>query len=73
MWENGRIGNYIYCLMRFNEPSHYGINNGKISKLFIRRLNKWGHQIVNYDRGWDKKPRSKAVKAVYDELIAKWN
>ena len=40
-------------MLAFDEPSMWGIDKGKISKLFIRKN---GKVVCNYDRGWDVKP-----------------
>ena len=29
--------------------------------------------LVNYDRGWDTRPKSKAAKAIYKEILAMYN
>ena len=41
-------------ILQFDEPSKYGINGGRISKLCI--TNKKGDWLANYDRGWDVEP-----------------
>ena len=61
MWHEGSIliptaeGNKIakYQVKAFDKGSEYGINGGKISKLWIRLD---GKIIASYDRGWDIKP-----------------
>lgn len=54
MWRQGniKIGNNIiqYFIKQYEEGSQYGINNGRISKLTLKRD---GETIANYDRGWD--------------------
>lgn len=56
----------------FEEPSDFGINKGKISKLRI--VNKANDQKINYDRGWDiKPPKSGNIKKVYDDFIKQYN
>lgn len=42
-----------YWVKYYDEPSAYGINGGKISKL---RIEKDGVATCNYDRGWDIEP-----------------
>lgn len=44
----------------YNEPSTYGVNNGRVSKLAIGKTEKWNPQenffdqmCYNYDRGLD--------------------
>jgi hypothetical protein len=58
LWTDGRIitmPGYTFDAMVFNEPSGYGIDEGKISKLQVR---KDGHLVINYDRGWDIYPQT---------------
>lgn len=62
MWQEGTIGipvkkeaekEYIavhYTLKVYDEPSKFGINHGKISKLQLKQN---GKIVANYDRGWD--------------------
>lgn len=71
MWEQGTLNvenqAISYSAKIFEEPSRYGINQGKISKLTLRNDNKI---IANYDRGWDIAPTNrlarKALKMILD-------
>jgi len=63
-WVSGKIGKYTFEAKLFDEGSTYGIKNGRVSKLSIYdnavRLEKqdfFAACIVNYDRGWDIKPK----------------
>ena len=54
---NGR--HFSFYVKWFEVPSKYGINNGKVSKLFIEELNyneetkQWSKTLlIQYDRGW---------------------
>ena len=49
-----------FTIKKFDEGSKYGINGGKISKLFIQESNK--NILACYDRGWDIKPTQKQKK-----------
>lgn len=51
----------------FLEGSEYGIDNGPISKLSIKDIAK-NELIINYDRGWDKKP-DEQNEFLYKETI----
>lgn len=62
--------NYEIQMVRFDEPSQYGIRSGKISKLWIADDRK---EIVNYDRGWDQRPATATAKAIVNAIIAKFN
>lgn len=62
MWHEGTIGIPVgkdgmkvahYWVKAFDEPSHWGINGGRISKLMIKID---GEVVANYDRGWDIEP-----------------
>lgn len=62
-WVSGTVGDYTFEAKLFDDPSTYGINNGRVSKLSIysekKRIetgNFFAACIVNYDRGWDIKP-----------------
>lgn len=59
MWEAVKIsglinGDITVEFKHFEQPSEYGINGGKISKLTMKRAGKGAPYIIaNYDRGWD--------------------
>lgn len=74
-WVEGKVKNYNFKAYLFDDPSSYGIENGRISKLSIyddkkRRLGGdfINTCIVHFDRGWDKKPRTKEDKAVFQKV-----
>ena len=74
MWSKGIIeiaGTKIqYWVKHFEEGSDFGINSGKISKLECRIDNK---TVINYDRGWDRKPKTKIARQAYDILVKRYN
>ena len=82
MWQEGTIGipvkkeaekEYIavhYALKVYDEPSEFGINNGKISKL---QLTQNGEIIANYDRGWDIHPTTKEAELALCILLNRHN
>lgn len=66
MWQEGSFViddiRFIYSAKVFELGSEFGIHNGRISKLAIWKVNPNGatpydNLIINYDRGWDLKPR----------------
>lgn len=57
-------------ILQFHEPSKYGINGGRISKLCI--TNKKGDWLANYDRGWDVEP-TEEIKEFYHEILEQFN
>ena len=78
MWSSGTIwteskAGYDYWVKHFEEGSEFGIEQGRISKLTIRRHGDTKN-IANYDRGWDiEVPDDKQIKEVYAVLIKKYN
>ena len=51
----------------FEQPSPFGIDGGRISKLFIQDKSN-GKFVCSYDRTWNVKPTSD-VKAFYEEIL----
>ena len=58
-------------LVRFEEPSNYGILQGRISKLWMNNVE--CSEFINYDRSWDMHPVSIEAKAVLAAIIKKFN
>ena len=62
---------YKIQMVRFDEPSQYGIRQGCISKLWIAET---GHEpVINFDRGWDVRPKTAEAKALLAAIIKKFN
>lgn len=82
MWLEGTIGipankatekEYIavhYSIKVYDEPSKFGINHGKISKLELKQD---GKIIANYDRGWDIRPTTKEAEIALCILLDQHN
>ena len=80
MWSEGVIGiptdkdgEYIsikYWVKHFDEPSKFGIDNGRISKLMLKID---GKPAASYDRGWDICPESYAAEAALAILLKEFN
>lgn len=69
---NGKT--YQFEIKHFDEPSDYGIDGGRISKLWIApKPGDFRDTIVNYDRGWDVRPKNADAKAVYKAILDKFN
>nr|DAS04075.1 MAG TPA: hypothetical protein [Caudoviricetes sp.] len=70
MWEHGSLKvenqNVSYSMKVFEEPSKYGINGGRISKLTLK-ANK--RVIANYDRGWDIMPTGKLANEALEMIL----
>lgn len=67
-WVKGTIGTYTFEAVVFDEGSSYGIDEGRVSKLWV-----WGdegrrNEIFAYDRGWDRKPKD-AHKVLFQALL----
>ena len=75
MRTQGTTYDFKWCIKHYGEGSKYGINGGRISKLWIQRESN-GEIIANYDRGWDVQP-TEATAAdgmeVYKMLLEKFN
>jgi len=74
MWNQGNIkvgGSTInYWVKSFEEGSQFGIENGRISKLMLKRD---GKVIANYDRCWDTMPIDSEAEAALALLMTKYN
>ena len=68
-WKTWKEDGCDIAMLSFKEPSEYGIDEGRISKLWIRKN---GEILCNYDRGWDVQP-SDDIKKLYDKIIKKYN
>lgn len=68
-WVSGRIGNCKFEAKIFDEGSEFGIDGGRISKLWIGRGNK---TICNYDRGWDIRPIGQD-KLILNKILREFN
>ena len=65
-WIDGNLRNnpdMKINLKIFSEPSKYGIDEGRISKLWIKD-NNTKQTLVNYDRGWDVVPTGEVIGIV---------
>jgi len=63
-WFVGTIGDCSFEVKVTEEDSQWGINNGRIIKLFILAPN--GDEMVSYERGWDIYPENNPE---YETLI----
>ena len=66
MWKFGRINGYDYEAKVYDLGSEYGINGGRISKLFVK---KDGRIVMNYDRGWDIRPTTREAREVLEQIL----
>jgi hypothetical protein len=74
MWEKGTLeieGKTVkYELKHYDEPSEYGIECGRISKMELRMGSK---TTLRYDRGWDIEPEDETSQLAYAILIHQYN
>ena len=70
MWQEGSLKVYNsifhYWMKVYEEPSMFGIDGGKVSKLMLKRD---GKVICNYDRGWDIKPADPDTQLALEILL----
>jgi hypothetical protein len=66
-WVHGVVNNhYDFEAKVFNRGSVFGIDGGRISKLFIKRKrDTWDNCFVSYDRGWDIEPATEEHQMVF--------
>lgn len=74
MWEHAylEVGKQMveFWVKHYEEGSEFGINGGKISKLTVKHKNEI---VLNYDRGWDVRPKDVISKEAYKILLKKYN
>lgn len=70
MWQSFFYKGYYVEIKHYEESSEFGINGGRISKLYISSNKK---AVCNYDRGWDIRPETDDAQAVYEEILKKYN
>lgn len=79
MWHKGVIGITLedgssvrvrYEVKSYDEGSVYGINEGRISKLWLQID---GVCVTNYDRGWDIEPTCEAAEKALCILLKEYN
>jgi hypothetical protein len=69
-WLEGTVNcypEYTFQAKVYDAGSVHGIEQGRISKLQVRR----GDRVVmNYERGWDQEPASRRDRKVLEEILA---
>lgn len=80
MWSEGVIGvpeqiegkptAVHYWVKHYKNPSKFGINNGRISKLILKIDDTI---VANYDRGWDIRPTCEAAEAALAILLFEYD
>ena len=74
MWSEGSIKGrnsiFHYWVKHYDEPSEYGINEGRVSKLTLKRN---GKIVYNYDRGLDVEAVDEETKLALAILLKEYN
>ena len=69
-WVDGTIESFRFQAKVFDEGSKYGIDGGRVSKLFVWDASiGFGSCIVCYDRGWDVRPKGNEQQELLRALI----
>jgi hypothetical protein len=78
-WMEGFIGKYTFQAKVYDEPSTFGINDGRVSKLMVwdevvrqKESNIFTASIINYDRGWDIEPKTDEAKGILETILKLW-
>lgn len=71
-WYIGTIGGYPFQVKVTENDSPFGIDNGRIIKLFVTDKpvddNHGGKEIIAYERGWSIYPEQKEHEEIIDAL-----
>lgn len=62
------LSGYSFSAKVYDTPSKYGINEGRISKLYVRDVSTIT-EVIGYDRGWYCEPQYPQEKAVLEALL----
>ena len=68
MWRHGFINGFEYEVKVYDTGSQYGINEGRISKLWLSGP----EGRANYDRGWDIEPTTPEAEAAVKALLERF-
>ena len=78
MWYEGQIGTptsttiYKYYAKVYETGSEHGINQGRVSKLTVRRTGET-EDLYNWDRGLDRPPVNDEVEAILNIILTKFS
>lgn len=71
-WMKGTVLGYSFEIKRYDEPSEFGIDGGRISKLAL--LSQISYTVyAMYDRGWDILPRPDDARKAVELICQLWN
>lgn len=63
----GTANGFDFTALVFAEPSEFGINQGRVSKLFLHRDNV---PAVVYDRKWEKEAETNQTFGTYLKVLS---
>lgn len=68
-WVKGLIngGEFEFRAKLFDEDSEFGIDGGRVSKLWVANI--WGSCIMNYNGGWDINSKGKYEYDVFQAVL----
>ena len=66
VWYVGRVDDRHFEALVFAEPSHYGIDGGQVSKLYLWTgpKKKGGQEAAVFERGWELEPSEEGCPVV---------
>jgi hypothetical protein len=74
-WTNGYVetqGNWVcryeFSAKVYDTPSHYGINDGRISKLHVKDTTT-DMEVIGYDHEWHRPPLFPEENAILNALL----
>ena len=74
MWTEGTIqvgtSTFHYWVKHYEEPSTFGYEEGRASKISLRRN---GKTVFNFDRGMDIPPEDEETETVLAILLKQYN
>ena len=74
MWSEGSIkvrnSLFHYWVKHYDEPSEWGINEGRVSKLTLKRN---GEIVYNFDRGLDVEVADEDTELALAILLKEYN
>lgn len=70
MWKNGKIDGCEYWVKQYDSPSIYGVEEGRVSKISVRRD---GREIISYERGWDLEPQTDEDREILAKILKMYN
>lgn len=68
-WHIGAYNGFRWGAKIYDEGSRFGIDDGRVSKLFIYDAD--NNEVVSYERGWGRKPdkSDKALMTLYKAIV----